>query len=95
MENNEKTESNTNDHPSTEDAFKFLDAIISENKIADQQIIDLIRKKLHQENVQFNSSVITSVCTILEKFYNTPSLELLEECLQCFQKPMSPNNEQG
>src|SRR3989338_8215344 len=75
----------SDEKPSFEDAYKALEAIALEVAVADQQIIDLIRKKLHEENVRFNSSVIHNVGTILGKFNHSPSLELLEECLKCFE----------
>ena len=70
--------------PSFEDACKCLEAVALEVAVADQRILDLICKKLSEENAQFRSPVIDEACRILGKLNRSPSLELLQEALRCF-----------
>lgn len=70
--------------PSFEDACKCLEAVALEVAVADQRILDLICKKLSEENAQLRSPVIDEACRILRKFNRSPSLELLQEALRCF-----------
>ena len=81
-------ESPNRDHsagrPSFEDTCKFLETVISEVAVADRQILDLICKKLAEENAQVSSRVIDDACRILGKLNRSPSLELLQEAVRCF-----------
>lgn len=80
--------------PSFEDACKFWEAAALEVAVADQRILDLICKKLSEENAQFRSSVIDDACRILGKFNRSPSLELLQEALKCFGEPATPRSDE-
>ena len=70
--------------PPFEDACKFYEAVALEVTVADQRILDLICKKLSEENAQLRSPVIDEACRILGKFNRSPSLELLQEAVRCF-----------
>lgn len=78
---------------SFEDACKFWEAAALEVAVADQRILDLICKKLSEENAQFRSRVIDDACRILGKFNRSPSLELLQEALRCFGEPATASDE--
>lgn len=79
---------------SFEDACKCLEAVALEVAVADQQILDLICKKLSGENAQFKSPVIDDACKILGKLNRSPSLELLQEALRCFGESAKPASDE-
>lgn len=80
--------------PSFEDACKFWEAAALEVAVADQQILDLICRKLSEENAQFKSRVIDDVCRILGKLNRSPSLELLQEAVRCFGETATPRSDE-
>ena len=61
------------------DGFKALEDVFLEVALADQRILRIVCDVLQQENKKFKNVVINSVCKILSKLNQIPSLELLKE----------------